>query len=71
MVASLLALAGLDWPVPDYSTLCRRQKGMVVVIVDRPGTGALHLLIDVEPVSATGSSEPARHAARVAGADRR
>lgn len=26
MVASLLRLAGLDWPVPDYSTLCRRQK---------------------------------------------
>ena len=26
MVASLLRLAGLDWPVPDFSTLCRRQK---------------------------------------------
>jgi Transposase DDE domain len=25
MVANLLELAGLDWPVPDYSTLCRRQ----------------------------------------------
>ena len=25
MVASLLRLAGLDWPVPDYSTLSRRQ----------------------------------------------
>ena len=23
-VASLLKLAGLDWPVPDHSTLCRR-----------------------------------------------
>jgi len=26
MVARLLRLAGLDWPVPDYSKLCRRQK---------------------------------------------
>ncbi|OLS54025.1 hypothetical protein BV392_07695 [Rhodovulum sulfidophilum] len=23
MVASLIKMAGLDWPVPDYSTLCR------------------------------------------------
>ena len=60
MVASLLELAGLDWSVPDYSTLCRRQKGLVVAIAHRPGTGALHLLIDIEPESATGSSEPAR-----------
>ena len=25
MVASLLRMAGLDWPVPDFSILCRRQ----------------------------------------------
>jgi hypothetical protein len=30
MVASLLQLAGLNWPVPDYSTLCRRQKTLKV-----------------------------------------
>ena len=60
MEASLLALAGLDWPVPDSSTLCRRQKGMAVGIPHRPGTGVLPLLIDIEPVSATGSSEPTR-----------
>ena len=23
MVASLLKIADLDWPVPDYTTLCR------------------------------------------------
>jgi len=28
MVTSLLHLAGLDWPVPDFSTLCRRQSEM-------------------------------------------
>ena len=32
MVASLWRLAGLDWPVPDYSTLCRRQKTLAVRI---------------------------------------
>lgn len=25
MVASLLKMANLDWTVPDYTTLCRRQ----------------------------------------------
>ena len=46
MVVSLLELAGLDWPVPDYSTLCRRQKSLTVHVPYRPSTGALHLLID-------------------------
>jgi Transposase DDE domain len=30
MVASLLELAGLDWPMPDFSTICRRQKTLTV-----------------------------------------
>lgn len=30
MVQSLLKLAGLYWPVPDFSTLCRRQKTLQV-----------------------------------------
>lgn len=57
MVASLLALAGLDWPVPDYSTLCRRQKGLLVAIAHRPGTGALPLLIDSTGIKAEGDGE--------------
>ena len=32
MVASLLGMAGLDWPIPDYSTLSRRQKTLAVQI---------------------------------------
>jgi len=32
LVASLIELARLDWPVPDFSTLCRRQKGLTVQI---------------------------------------
>ena len=46
MVASLLRLAGLDWPVPDYSTLCRRQKSLAVQIPYRRGSGPLNLLVD-------------------------
>jgi len=45
LMASLLKLAGLDWPVPDFSTLCWRQKGLTVQIPYRSSTGALHLLI--------------------------
>src|SRR5574343_1535975 len=46
MVASLLRLAGLDWPVPDYSTLCRRQKTLKVQIPYRRADGPLNLLVD-------------------------
>ena len=46
MVASLLRQAGLDWPVPDYSTLCRRQKPSAVQIPYRRADGPLNLLVD-------------------------
>ena len=59
-VESLLSLIGLDWDVPDFSTLSRRQKTLKVNIPYRGSASPLHLLIDIEPVSATGSSEPAR-----------
>jgi hypothetical protein len=36
MMASLLELAGLDWQVADFSTLCRRQKGLTVQISIAP-----------------------------------
>jgi len=57
LVASLLKLAGLDLPVPDFSTLCRRQKGLTVKIPYRPSTGALHLLIDSTGIKAAGEGE--------------
>jgi hypothetical protein len=57
MVASLLDLAGLDWSVPDVSTLSRRQKHLTVLIPYRPSTGALHLLIDSTGIKAEGDGE--------------
>ena len=57
LVESLLQLAGLDWSVPDFSTLSRRQKGLNVAIPYRPSTGALHLLIDSTGIKAEGEGE--------------
>ena len=54
IVESLLRLIDLDWPVPNFSTLSRRQKTLRVNILYRAYQGPLHLLIDIEPVSATG-----------------
>ena len=44
-VQSLFRLVGLDWAVPDFSTLCRRQKTLNVSLPYRGGTGPLNLLI--------------------------
>ena len=55
LVESLLRLAGLDWPVPDYSTVCRRQKTLQAQITYRPSAEPLQLLVD-----STGSSSSAR-----------
>ena len=41
-VQSLLRLVDLDWAVPDYSTLCRRQKSLKVSLPYRGGTGPLN-----------------------------
>ena len=54
MVESLLRLAGLDWPVPDYSTLCRRQKTVTIQIPFRRAGGPLNLLVDSTGVKVLG-----------------
>ena len=57
MVASLLHLAGLDWPVPDYSTLCRRQKTLKVQIPYRRADGPVNLLVDSTGIKFLGDGE--------------
>lgn len=54
-VASLLKLAGLDWPVPDCSTLCRRQKTLAVQLPYRGSGGPLHLLVDSTGIKVRGA----------------
>ena len=57
MVARLLQMAGLDWPVPDYSTLCRRQKSLTVQIPYRRAEGPLNLLVDSTGIKFLGDGE--------------
>jgi Transposase DDE domain len=57
MVASLLRMAGLNWPVPDYSTLCRRQKTVTIQIPYRRSGGSLNLLVDSTGVKMRGDGE--------------
>ena len=35
MVGSILQMAGLDWTMPDFSTLRRRQKTITVQMSNR------------------------------------
>ena len=39
MVADLLRLVVRNWPVPDFSTLCRQKKTLALQIVYRSADG--------------------------------
>lgn len=56
-IESLLQLVGLDWAVPDFSTLCRRQKTLNVSLPYRGSSGPLNLLIDSTGIKAEGKGE--------------
>ena len=57
MVESILSMAGLDWPVPDFSTLSRRQKRITVQISSRRASGPLNLLVDSTGIKFLGDGE--------------
>lgn len=57
MVSSLLDMAGLEWPVLDYSTLCRRQRTLNVQIPYRRVDGPLNLLVDSTGIEFLGDGE--------------
>ena len=57
MVASPLKMADLDWVVPDYTTLCRRQKTLAVQIPYRRADGPLNLLLDSTGIKFLGDGE--------------
>lgn len=57
LVESLLRMAGLDWPAPDYTTLCRRQKSLSVDLGARASAGGLHLLVDSTGIKMIGEGE--------------
>jgi hypothetical protein len=56
-VESLLHLIDLDWAVPNFSTLSRRQKTLKVSIPYRGSQGPLHLLIDSTGIKVEGEGE--------------
>lgn len=51
-VESLLRLVGLDWTLPDFSTLCRCQKTLNLSIPYRGSTGPLNFLIHSRDITA-------------------
>ena len=53
---SLFGLMGLDLPVPDYSTLCRRAKTVRITLPKR-STGPLHLVLDSTGLKVYGEGE--------------
>ena len=57
LVQSLLKLMGLPWAAPDYSTVCRRQKGLDVQVHYRPSCNGLHLLVDSTGIKFLGEGE--------------
>lgn len=57
MMTSILAMAGLDWPVPDLSTLSLRQKTLALQITHRRRAGSLNLLVDSTGIKFLGDGE--------------
>jgi hypothetical protein len=57
MAQSLLELAGLNWEVPDFSTVSRRQKQLAVTIIANKTTPGLHLLVDSTGIKMLGEGE--------------
>ncbi|MBL6458815.1 IS5 family transposase [Belnapia sp. T6] len=57
MAGSLIRLARLDWQVPHYSTLSRRQRDLTVTIPYRARSGPLHLVIDSTGLKVLGEGE--------------
>lgn len=50
-------MAGLDWSVPDFSTLSRRQKSITVQIAGRRVGGPPNLLVDSTRIRFLGEGE--------------
>ena len=57
MAFSLLKLAKLDWAMPHYMTLCRRQKTLEFQIPFRRADGPLNLLVNSTCIKFFGDGE--------------
>ena len=57
LIESMILMAGLDWPVPDYSTLCPRQARIAVQVPYRASGQPLNLLVDSTGIKFRGDGE--------------
>lgn len=62
LVESLVRQVGLDWTVPDVSTLFLRQKALAVNIPYRGSKEPLHMLIDSPDIEGEGERHARKHA---------
>ena len=56
-VSSLLELLRLDLPVPDYSTLSRRQSSLATFLTVSPSSRPRHVVVDATGLRVYGSGE--------------
>ena len=57
LVENLLRLIDLDWAVPNFSTLSRREKTLKVNILYCGSAGPLRLLVDSAGIKVEGEGE--------------
>ena len=57
LVESVLQLSGLNWPIPDFSTLSRRQQTLNVQIPYTRSHAGLHLLVESTGIKFLGKGE--------------
>lgn len=57
LMQSIVKLLGLDLPVPDYTTLCRRRRTLEVVLPRRQNNEPLHLVVDSTGIKVFGEGE--------------
>ena len=57
MKQGLLKMAGLEWQVPDFCTVSRRQKHLLVQIEAHASTTGLHLVIDSTGIKMLGEGK--------------
>ena len=57
LMGSIMAILGVDLPVPDHSTLSRRACGLSVPRWPRQDSGGLHLIVDSTGLRLRGAGE--------------
>lgn len=62
--ASIQSMVRLDWPVPGFSNLSRRQKTMAVQITQHPASGPVNRFVDGTGIKLPGDGNRLTQASR-------